>query len=219
MFNQECREKKRIGSNISKRASRLGFVRGGIKTQYDFLTAKERKNLNGEVRVRFMYSEIGSVPKLDDIKRMDESKAKNTLSMVKHNFTCKQLTEHWGISSGKMYGVFEKYGVHQKKEENRRPRGVKKDNKVDEAIIETTVETKEENKDHNELKDVILELQKTIECMRNEKVESKNFTQSGFKVEFAGEYNKEEVENRLLSISGVMVEGKQYKVQIVLEEV
>ena len=51
IFRQDSIGKKRIGINVTKRASRRGYVRGGVRTQSDFLTAKQKRALNGEVKI------------------------------------------------------------------------------------------------------------------------------------------------------------------------
>ena len=50
----------------------------------------------------------------------------------------------------------------------------------------------------------------------NSKKEEKS---KGFKIEINDIYNKEDLENRILSLAGVTVEGKKYKVQMSIEEV
>lgn len=118
ILRQDSREKKQAGIGVFKRASRLGYCRGGIKTQSDFLTAKERKKLSGEVRVYNMYADLNNLPSLKELKEIikkDPAKAKLILTEAKANNTQGQLKAKLGCSSGWLYYAYDKVGVEYEK--------------------------------------------------------------------------------------------------------
>lgn len=115
MFNSESYGKKKIGRGVYNRASRKGFIRGGVKTQYDYMSTKERKKLNGEIRVSNMYSDLSNLPTLEEIKKMDKEKGHNILSTARENNTSKAIMEKLGISSGSLYGLYDKFNVYYPK--------------------------------------------------------------------------------------------------------
>lgn len=115
IFTNDSRSKKRIGSNVTKRASRRGYIRGGVRTQSDFLTPKQRKALNGEVRVRSMYEDINKLPKWEELMAMPDEKQKEIFKKAKENQTGSKLQKYWSVSSGKLYGYYAKYNLYEKK--------------------------------------------------------------------------------------------------------
>lgn len=59
MFQDEIREKKTIGRGVfSRRGKGVKHTLRGIKTPYDYLTAKQKRELNSEVRSFNMYEKI-----------------------------------------------------------------------------------------------------------------------------------------------------------------
>lgn len=114
IFNSDSKYKKRIGANISKRASRRGYCRGGVKTPSDFLTNKQRKMLSGEVKVmENLFKDIKNVP---SIKEMYEKKQRGVNMEVLYNnikefHTNAELQEHWKVSSGSLYKFLDLWGV------------------------------------------------------------------------------------------------------------
>lgn len=116
IFYQDVRDKKRTASGIHHRASRKGYVRGGIKTQSDFMTKKEKDKLNGEVKVYNMfdkYNVIENVPSLNEIERMDLNERVSLYRFLKNKYSNSVLQKHWNISSGSLYNkVYEKYNLY-----------------------------------------------------------------------------------------------------------
>lgn len=134
ILKQDSREKKRTGIGVYKRASRRGYCRGGVRTQSDFLSAKEKKSLNGEVRVYSMYNDLKNLPSIEELRVMMKEKpekAKIILTETKKNFTQKQLCTFWGLSNGAMYHYYDKLGVdYKKKGQARKDKGTKKSKPV-----------------------------------------------------------------------------------------
>ena len=59
MFQDEIREKKTIGRGVfSRRGKGVKHTLRGIKTPYDYLTTKQKRELNSEVRSFNMYEKI-----------------------------------------------------------------------------------------------------------------------------------------------------------------
>lgn len=113
IFYEDSREKKRTAIGIHNRASRRGYIKGGIRTAYDFMTAKERKKLNGEVKVYNMYDNYKDIKNcnLDEILKKNDNDIKNILTIVKSNNTCSVICKRFNISNGKLYNLYKKYGV------------------------------------------------------------------------------------------------------------
>lgn len=116
IFYQDVRNKKRTASGIHHRASRRGYIKGGVKTQSDFMTKKEKEKLNGEVKVYNMYDKynvITNVPSLNEIERMDINDRVNLYRFLKNRYSNVVLQKHWGISAGSLYNkVYEKYNLY-----------------------------------------------------------------------------------------------------------
>lgn len=113
MLREDSRDKKKVGRGVFNRASRRGYLRGGLKTQVDFMTAKERKKLNGKVTVSNMYEKYKDLKNCDlqEILNHENNEVKNILTFIKANHTSKATAERFGVSSGKLYSLFNKYGV------------------------------------------------------------------------------------------------------------
>lgn len=224
IFISDCREKKRIASNIHKRASRLGFIRGGVRTQYDYMSSKERKKLNGVVKVSNMYENPSNLPSYKELVSMEFDDAKRILGIAKSKFTNNQLIKHWSISTGKLYNTFEKYGLH-KRNEGSKPRRINKEKEISkkgqqELALDLSSGDLSDKviKEDVDIKALMEEMKRDlIESLKQKEVPEE--VKSGFRIEFSGEYDKQDVESRLLSIGSVMVDNKRYKIKIELEEI
>lgn len=192
-------DKKKSGRGIFNRASRLGYYRGGVKFPSDFLTNKEKKKLNGEVKVSSMYTNIKNLPSRKELKEMNIEKAMVIMMEAKENFTNKQLMEHFNVSSGTLYTLFDSYGVTYKK--------IKKiDNKKEKVTTEK----------QNEI------MQETIKNVQLVPVESFISTPTkrttGFSIEIRNTYTKEDLSDKLNGIDCLLSDGK-YVVEISIKEV
>ena len=189
MFNNDSRYKKSVGRNISKRASRKGYCRGGVKTPSDFMSKKEKNKLNSEVRVYNMYEKYNEISncKADEIFSKSKEEVKAILTLMKSKHRCREICQAFGVSNGKLYSLYDDYGV----EYTKRP------------MVKETIKT---NKITNEATNI---------CVKEEEIKQSN----GFKLEYNGVYTKEELSVRLLSLDSVTIDGYKYKVNITLEEV
>ena len=64
------------------------------------------------------YKDIKNVPKLVDIMKMDADQARDILTAVKQNHTNKVMQNHFNVSSGKLYSIFNKLNVPYDKKGN-----------------------------------------------------------------------------------------------------
>jgi hypothetical protein len=72
MFQEEIREKKTIGRGVfSRRGKGVKHTIRGIKTPYDYLSAKQKRELNSEVKSFNMYDTL--LPKEEFIKKDRET--------------------------------------------------------------------------------------------------------------------------------------------------
>lgn len=193
MLSIDNYHKRKAGRGVYSRASRLGFIKGGVKTQYDFLTAKQKKMLNSEVRISNMYEKLETIPPLEEIEKLDYPKITSVLSKIKSNFTIAQLTKHWGISCGKLYLIYEKYGVYQRK--TRQGTKLKK--------VEMN------NSKVNEKDEIKNEIETNVNLQ-----ESEDF----FEISLKGCFEKEDIESRLINICEVLIKNKKYRVHFSLKE-
>lgn len=116
LFIDDSREKKRTGANISKRASRKGYCRGGVKFPSDFLSAKERKKLSGEVRIYNMYDKYENATKdtkLDykEFKFLDQEEQRKIFEILRGKFKNQEVAELFGASKTTIYEHMKKVGV------------------------------------------------------------------------------------------------------------
>lgn len=292
LFNDEIRSKKRTASGIYHRASRRGYIKGGVKTQSDFMTRKEKNKLNGKVKVYNMYDKynvIENVPNISEIEKLPENEKINLYKFLKFTYKNKVLQEHWNISSGSLYNnIYKKYGLYSIKQ-----RKIKKDSKdyvyksindvpsINEIMdmsktkiigILTTVkcefttiaicehwniskpklyqmykeygitksrsnknieqpvsknssvieiENEDIKMDNDEkqfnIDQFIRDYQKSIELKENNI--SNEINNTIFSIKFNGEYSKDSIENKLLSISKILEENKNYKINFLLQEI
>lgn len=104
MFNEDIRDKKRIGRGaFSKRGKGVKHVMRGIKTPYDFMKTKERKLLSGECVVSNMYDEIITRSEFD---LKDTETQKRLLIRWRELYSNKEIMLKMGITAS---GTFSKY--------------------------------------------------------------------------------------------------------------
>lgn len=113
IFLDDSRDKKRTAIGIHKRASRRGYIRGGIRTQSDFMTAKQRRSLSGEVKVYSMYDVYANLENcnLQDILAKDPKEITKILDVIKANNSASKVCKRFSISSSKLYSYYREYGV------------------------------------------------------------------------------------------------------------
>lgn len=118
IFRQESQDKKRNGYGAMKRKATRGKSRKAIKFPSDYLSSKEKKKLNGEIKVYSIYDNLKNVPnKIQDlIKGKSDEEVKNILLHIKNNNKAKDINEHFGITGGTMSYYYYKYGCCVRKD-------------------------------------------------------------------------------------------------------
>lgn len=225
IFYSDVREKKIISHSASKRASRRGYIRGGMRTAYDFLTAKEKKGLNGEVKIMNIYDKyenLDNVPKFVDLKKMikegKSEEVKNILIAAKRSNTSNSIRNAINCSSGSLYKLYENVGVPFE----RKPKTVNKSKKEKGNKKEIATKIKDEvaatSEDSDGISDSILldKMNTILQVIKNEK--SNSNIMNGFNISIGGKYNKKEIEERLLNLTGMLMEDSMYEVNIIITE-
>ena len=111
IFIMDSRDKKRTGASVTKRARRRGYCRGGIKFPSDYLSRKEKKLLNGEVKVSHVLDNIKNVPSLEAINKMSNEEAKRILEVIKSKHSQEDIAKHFGVKKPTLYYYYRKFDV------------------------------------------------------------------------------------------------------------
>ena len=126
IFNQDSREKKRTGANITKRASRRGYCRGGVKFPSDYLSRKEKRKLNGEVKVYSKYENLNNLPRniAEVFKGKSNEEIKDILTKIKEKNTIAEICLHFKFTAGTLSYYLYKYGVNERKKRSEKKSGL-----------------------------------------------------------------------------------------------
>lgn len=112
IFLDDIREKKRTGNGVFSRTGKgVKHHMSGIKTPYDFMKAKERRKLNGEVVVSNMYTSI--LPR-DEFKLKDLETQKNMMMKWRELYPNTQIREEMGLANKAFYDLVEALGLPKK---------------------------------------------------------------------------------------------------------
>jgi hypothetical protein len=125
LFNDDIREKKKAGrgafAKTGKGNERAG-VKGGLKTPYSFMTTRERKKLNGEVRITQMYETIIS---REEFELKDKETQKAMLTRWREIYPNGKIMDDMGVrSSGAFHNIIQSLEIPRKTRHGAgRPRG------------------------------------------------------------------------------------------------
>lgn len=112
LFDLEVREKKRSKHYAAARKKTgVKSSRGGVLTQYDFLSPEERKKLNGEVEVYNMYETILTI---NEFNLKEEDQQKVLMTRWRELYSNKKIAEDMGIPEYKVYEIVKKLGIKRK---------------------------------------------------------------------------------------------------------
>lgn len=116
LFMQDIREKKRAGSGSFHRAgkgSSKGRVRGGMKTQYDLLKGKEKRDYSkpGELKV---YN-LNDIISREEFETKTKSEQKELLVVWRDNYSNETILEKSGIPKKDYYDYVREFGIKHNK--------------------------------------------------------------------------------------------------------
>ena len=284
IFNQDNRNKKMASYGAMKRKATRGTSRKAIKFPSDFLSTKEKKALNGEVKVYNKYSILKNLPNsiADLIKDKSDEEVKNIFNIMKDNnkqkdiakhfgittgtlsyylykygcvirhrriklleegaermykniedvpsweqikampvekqfiacleakesFGTTKLKKHWGKASSTIHSLFSSLGIYEA-QKDKRPEVIPVEKNVEPVqTIKTPVTNISDEK-----------LDKILEALNNlNSDENIQYHKNIFSINLNGVFGKEELENKLLSLSGIMESGKKYKFNLMISE-
>ena len=158
LFMQEVRDKKRAAQGARHNSGRRGGGTKGVrsvKTTADWLKANDKiayKNYikAGDIKMSNVYEDINNIPSTAELKLKDYDTAHTIATAAKRYHTSIKMAEHWNMSNGSVYGVYNKYGV----EYPRKPRKTtinNEKNKLPQGTPWTPEQAKDKKKETNKL--------------------------------------------------------------------
>lgn len=197
IFNEEVIEKKKTGrGTFSKKGKGVkhGF-NSALRTPYYFMSAKERKKLNGEVVVTNM---LDKVLTKEEFSQRAEDLQKDMLIRWRELYSNKEIMERMGITSNaSFHKIMKDLKVPVKTKYSRR-KGTADKTKKEVAAKLKSKENQEEI---------------------HTPVVTSNFLSNGLHLEFNGDYDAEQL-NKLFTKLQLLVDGEEnkYRVSISLTE-
>jgi hypothetical protein len=136
MLQEDIRDKRRTGNGVySKRGKGVKHgISGALRTSYYFMTSKERKKLNGEVKV-FNMNEILSK---EEFFSMDEDTQKMLLTNWRETYQNVDILKAMGISSNTLSKLLKELNVPSKPRGGKRAATSKRKAKTQTPQVENT---------------------------------------------------------------------------------
>lgn len=191
MFEKDSREKKRIARGASARASRKKGFKGGVKTPSDFMTKKQIREMSGKVKVSNIYDKYKNLENLPDKQTMLQmSKNPDTIEELRMILeTAKTVHTTHAIAKYMKMSSGTLYCIYERV-------GVayNKSNKVTKQKV--VPELKEEEVTPIEVKPI-----------------------NQFTINMKGTYSKEDIENRILALTNLMLDDSTYEFEMILKEI
>ena len=191
MFEKDSREKKRIARGASARASRKKGFKGGVKTPSDFMTKKQIREMSGKVKVSNIYDKYKNLENLPDKQTMLQmSKNPDTIEELRMILeTAKTVHATHAIAKYMKMSSGTLYCIYERV-------GVayNKSNKVTKQKV--VPELKEEEVTPIEVKPI-----------------------NQFTINMKGTYSKEDIENRILALTNLMLDDSTYEFEMILKEI
>ncbi|MEH7114525.1 hypothetical protein V7124_19490 [Neobacillus niacini] len=133
VFYQDVREKKRAGNGAFHKTGK-GVKHGmsGIKFPYDYLSAKEKRKLNGAVIVSNLYT---SMMELSELERYDQERQKEIVEKWREIHKAKEIIEALGVDRNQYYELLYNLGVLERPESAKPKKnpGLRKDKRTAKA--------------------------------------------------------------------------------------
>ena len=122
LFNDDIRDKRKTGSGVFHRRGKgvKHGISGALRTPSYYMSNKEKKKLNGEVKVTRMYDTI--IP-IDEFRLKDEETQKHMLIRWREIYNNTQIKTGLGIANSPYYKLVDELDLPKK------IRGVKKGGK------------------------------------------------------------------------------------------
>ena len=191
LFEKDSREKKRIARGASARASRKKGFKGGVKTPSDFMTKKQIREMSGKVKVSNIYDKYKNLENLPDKQTMLQmSKNPDTIEELRMILeTAKTVHATHAIAKYMKMSSGTLYCIYERV-------GVayNKSNKVTKQKV--VPELKEEEVTPIEVKPI-----------------------NQFTINMKGTYSKEDIENRILALTNLMLDDSTYEFEMILKEI
>ena len=113
LFNEDIRDKRKAGSgSFHKRGKGVKHgISGALRTPYHYMTNKEKKKLNGEVKVTHMYETILTI---EEFRLKDEETQKLMLTRWRDIYDNGQIKKGLGIGNSPYYKMVEELGIPKK---------------------------------------------------------------------------------------------------------
>ena len=191
MFEKDSREKKRIARGASARASKKKGFKGGVRTPSDFMTKKQIREMSGKVKVSNIYDKYKNLENLPDKQTMLQmSKNPDTIEELRMILeTAKTVHSSHNIAKYIKMSSGTLYCIYDR---------------VGVAYNKSNRVTK----------------QKVVPELKEEEVipiEVKPINQ--FTINMKGTYSKEDIENRILALTNLMLDDRTYEFEMILKEI
>jgi hypothetical protein len=218
IFNDDIREKRKAGSGSFHRRGKgvKHGMSGALRTPSFYMSNKEKKKLNGEVKVSYMYETIISINEFQ-LKDKETQKAMLTKWREAHdNLTIRNLM---GVSNKTFYDLVAELKIPKKtrvdsEDSKRKPKQARVSVTPKKSLMDTMQFLGEERE--------VLEVKKEV-AKEIEKVEEKNMpvlVTTGMQLTYNKIYGEEEL-NNIFTKCQIMVEGenKKFKLTLSLTEI
>lgn len=225
MFKNDSKKMKNIGCGVYKRASRKGFLRGGMKTPYDFMSAKERRNLNGEVTTYMMFEQdINYVKNKDDFMAMDKDDRLDYFKRALAKHKVRGLCQHWKISTATLYNkIMPEIGYKvSKKNSNTEQEFDNSTNSSEKVFVENEKTTTIDNISNSSVLNQSLPMNEShTDAIPNDNQSTVNDDQhihSNVEFNFKGQYNSKGIEAIYSKLKFLLESGTLYDIEINIKE-
>lgn len=196
MFEKDSREKKRIARGASARASRKKGFKGGVRTPSDFMTKKQIREMSGKVKVSNIYDKYKNLENLPDKQTMLQmSKNPDTIEELRMILeTAKTVHTSHTIAKHIKMSSGTLYCIYERVGVAYNKSKRTKSNKVTKQKV--VPELKEEEVTPIEVKPI-----------------------NQFTINMKGTYSKEDIENRILALTNLMLDDSTYEFEMILKEI
>lgn len=204
LFNDDVREKRKAGSgSFHKRGKGVKHgISGALRTPSYYMSNKEKKKLNGEVKVTYMYETI--IP-LEEFKAQDVETQRNMLTSWRDHYTNEEIKRGLGTSNNPFYKLVEDLGLPKKPRGGSRTRGPRKSKAI---IISPQMSFPEVESEPETKKEIETEIVKAM------------LVSKGLHLEYNGDYDVEAL-SKIFTKLQLIIDGdtNKYKISLSLSEI